>query len=183
MKSSTLETRFRASYVIAESGCWEWTKGKTGLGRPTIYYGKREGKDLQQYAHRVSYELHVGDVPDGLFVCHHCDNPSCVNPDHLFLGTAMDNRRDMVSKGRDPRGEAHSDAIKRGSDDRSNELRRQATIRRHQQSRIDAGVPLHFLHCPSCSEWKEPDGFHRNSSTERGYTSHCKVCRSEQRAA
>jgi hypothetical protein len=51
-------------------------------------------------AHRVAYKLWIADIPENLFVCHHCDSPACVNPDHLFLGTAKDNTQDMIKKGR-----------------------------------------------------------------------------------
>lgn len=55
-------------------------------------------------AHRVSFQIHFGDIPDGLFICHKCDNPKCVNPSHLFAGTNKDNVQDMILKQRDYRG-------------------------------------------------------------------------------
>ena len=99
----SLKLRFEEKYIPAtESGCWLWIAGKNWCGYGKIYVnGKTEG------AHRISYQLYVGPIPDGLCVLHRCDVPSCVNPEHLFLGTNKDNTQDMVKKGRSARGEAH----------------------------------------------------------------------------
>lgn len=79
------------------TGCWLWT----GAVIPVSGYGQmRYGKGTPKKAHRVSYEIFVGPIPDGLYVCHRCDTPLCVNPDHLFLGTAKDNAQDAMRKGR-----------------------------------------------------------------------------------
>lgn len=81
------------SYVDLKN-CWNWTGGKTGKGYGQFYL---RGKNLR--AHRASYEHFIGEIGD-LQVLHECDNPSCVNPDHLFLGTNQDNRHDSVDKKR-----------------------------------------------------------------------------------
>lgn len=93
------------------SECWEWTGTRTGRG-----YGRLARNRIHYVATHVSWYLHYGEWPNdlGMWVLHRCDNPPCVNPAHLFLGTRADNVRDMVRKGRSlrnkPRGERHHKA-------------------------------------------------------------------------
>lgn len=93
-----LEVRFWANVLRgADNECWEWQGVRMRTAFP---YGRIGQGHNVLLAHRVSWELHNGPILDGLFVLHHCDNPPCVNPAHLFLGTHGDNMRDMASKGR-----------------------------------------------------------------------------------
>lgn len=75
--------------------CWLWMGSSLPKG-----YGRFYANGKMNYAHRFAYETWVGQIPDGHFICHHCDNPSCCNPDHLFAGTQKDNMRDCAEKGR-----------------------------------------------------------------------------------
>ena len=86
---------------ICDSGCHEWQYGlnTSGYGECSIRRYKEFSKKKWR-VHRLSYTSQVGDIPDGLFVCHKCDNRKCLNPDHLFLGTHQDNMDDMHNKGR-----------------------------------------------------------------------------------
>lgn len=96
--TAPFQQRFEKKLQITP-GCWLWT-GALGAGAGNGRYGsiKHEGKALR--AHRVSYELYQSGIPAGLHVLHRCDNPRCVNPGHLRLGTHDDNMQDMYSKGR-----------------------------------------------------------------------------------
>jgi hypothetical protein len=113
----TLKQRFREK-VLVQDGCWQWIGGKHSNGYGKILESDRSSSLLQ--AHRVSWAMHHGSIPDGMCVLHKCDNRECVNPDHLWLGTRGDNNTDRHRKGRSKwaKGEesaqaklSHSDVI------------------------------------------------------------------------
>ena len=82
--------------VKDQESCWIWTKGKANYGYGVINTSERK----QFRVHRLVWSFYFGDIPDGMFVLHKCDNPPCCNPGHLFIGTQADNIRDMIRKGR-----------------------------------------------------------------------------------
>lgn len=95
-------------HVSKTSKCWIWNGAVNNKG-----YGVFRINGKNYYAHRIAHEIFKGTIPDGLLVCHHCDNPPCVRPDHLFIGTISDNARDMVSKKRHS-SVTHPERVPRG---------------------------------------------------------------------
>ena len=89
-------TRFMRYVRVVENGCHEWQskRDRAGYGQFTLKSG------CHVRAHRFAWMIAYGEIPTAMLVCHHCDNPSCVNPEHLFIGTYSDNAKDMVAKGR-----------------------------------------------------------------------------------
>lgn len=96
--------RIKSKSKVLSNGCWEWQGAKKGEGLKaygSLGVGSRaDGTRRTVSAHRYSYEVFIGEIPNGLFICHKCDNPSCVNPEHLFAGTRQDNVDDRERKGR-----------------------------------------------------------------------------------
>ena len=132
---TSVQVRFQEKYVVnAETGCWEWTGAINNNG-----YGLLNVDSRSRLAHRISYEIHVGQIPEsrdyhGTCVLHKCDVRRCVNPDHLFLGTAQDNTSDMDAKGRRVNapqiGEKHGNSIL--TDDAARAIKE--ILRRHPPS-------------------------------------------------
>jgi HNH endonuclease len=135
-----LKSNFRDRYTIHPNGCWDWN------GKPTrVGYGRISIKTKNFQAHRFSWEIHCGSIPTGCCICHRCDRPICVNPEHLFLGTPLDNTRDMITKGRHRGGKGESisklsvaqvKAIKANEIDTQDFLAQQHNVSRSLISRI-----------------------------------------------
>lgn len=125
--------------------CWEWigTIRKNGYGQITIT-NNLDRNQKAVLAHRVSFELFKGEIPDGHCVCHACDNPLCVNPDHLFSGTQAENIRDCISKGRKVNQNKNKTHCKRG----------------HEFSPKNTGINGSKRYCITC---------HRTKALERYY--------------
>jgi hypothetical protein len=97
--STSVSDRMQSKYQILPNGCWMWLGNKNSAGYPMIWLN---GKSVR--AHRVMFSINNGGLSDDLVVCHTCDNPSCVNPDHLFSGSRDDNNKDCKNKKRNAFG-------------------------------------------------------------------------------
>lgn len=153
MGKRPLEERFW-SKVEKTDDCWEWTASKDNHG-----YGHLgiNGKIIR--AHRVAWELTTGPIPTGLCVLHKCDNPGCVRPDHLFIGTKADNNHDMIAKGRLPtqKGGANGHAKLKQKD--VDEIRRQYANKEITQARLAAKFRVdrgHISHIVNFVRWPAP---------------------------
>ena len=124
-------------------GCWNWRGATNSDGYGNVFY---EGTNWK--AHRLSYALTSGEIPDGRHVLHRCDNPACVNPDHLFLGNHSDNMRDRAAKGRhnvgDRKGIKHPMA--RLSEQDVLEIRALAGTMCHREIGLRYGVTTNNIH-------------------------------------
>jgi len=151
----TLQERFEEKYCPEpNTGCWLWTASLSGGG-----YGSFRVGEKKLYAHRVAYDLYKGPIPEGdgyhgTCVCHTCDTPECVNPEHLFLGTHTDNMRDRSAKGRHAggcfgwRGEAHP-----GVSDVSDRQVREAMILRSMGVKLKDLAEMYNVSDSTIGDW------------------------------
>lgn len=91
--ASIIKELLQNKIFITETGCWQWKGNKSGR-----YASFKVGK-INYSAHRLSYRIYKGEIPDKMYVCHSCDNPPCINPHHLWIGSAKDNNNDRDRKG------------------------------------------------------------------------------------
>jgi hypothetical protein len=116
MVSKTLKQRFEAKYIKDNSGCWLWTASVGSHGYGQLYYKDHE---IPIPSHQVAWLLHRGEIPKGLSVLHKCNNKLCVNPNHLYLGTDLDNTHDKITAGT----MYYGDHLRKLSEDQIQEIR------------------------------------------------------------
>jgi Autographiviridae endonuclease len=115
----TVNERLEENCVpVTETGCWLWIGSVSHGG-----YGQLSVNGKKRKVHRLSYEISVGKIPKGMLVCHKCDVPCCINPEHLFVGTQQDNMDDMITKGRDRHQKGILQANSKLTEEEVNEIR------------------------------------------------------------
>lgn len=107
---STLEKLMSHASPEPNTGCWIWDGKMNNYGYGVLRIGHRK-ENKYGLAHRLLYTETVGPIPEGMFLCHRCDHPWCVNPAHMFVGTPNDNMQDKTRKGRTPRGETSPTSV------------------------------------------------------------------------
>lgn len=107
VKRKTLKDRFENGFLKQNDGCWVWIRHRDNWG-----YGQIWARNTMIRTHRISWILYRGEIPSNKLVLHHCDNPPCVNPDHLYIGTNQDNTNDKLLRGREAkvRGEKNGNS-------------------------------------------------------------------------
>ena len=96
--------------VVKKDGCWDWNGYFDKDGYTLLHSGANHKGFKERRGHRISWLIHYGNVPEGKKVCHKCDNPRCTNPEHLFLGTTLENNQDKTKKGRGNIGSKHGNS-------------------------------------------------------------------------
>jgi hypothetical protein len=142
-KVHLMKLRFETKFIkTAENECWLWSGAKSyqGYGVFNLHIGKCKYKKV--IASRLSYEFYNGQIPIDMFVCHSCDNPICVNPNHLFLGTQKDNLKDMSLKGRSLWGEKNVKA--KFTNIQANEIRQKLNEKLCSMSSLAKELNVHL---------------------------------------
>jgi hypothetical protein len=146
--------------AVAENGCWEWTGTRNKYGYGVVSFWSKE-KDEKKLAHRLMYALTIGPLEADVQVCHRCDNPCCVNPSHLFLGTQADNMNDMTCKGRRyyPPSKGEHNGRAKLTQAKADEIRRRYANRDRRESvealRQEFGIAqTTFYHILNNDTWK-----------------------------
>ena len=132
--------RMMSKIKVVDNGCWEWTGNKNQNNYGVMGVSSIDG--LKQYkAHRLMYKIKNGDISNNFLVCHKCDNPSCCNPDHLFLGTYLDNINDRILKGRTVKGENQGSSKLRS--EQINEIRNKYIPKKYTLKRLAKEYGVH----------------------------------------
>lgn len=174
MDKSTVD-RILARAIQADDGCMNWTGAKNSAG-----YGNVVVAGKYRNAHRALWIATHGELPRSAVVCHRCDNPACVNIEHLFVGRQLDNMADMHAKGRGAEGSDLAAKIIAGWTPTLRAYRAAQTgdrmrLERDAKRALAGGEPG-TKHCPRCDLWRPTSEFHKNAARHDGLKPYCKPC-------